>query len=141
MVTEAPIHIRADARPSRLAVRFAVLRSDSQCCGQQRCLLDGIGPDQVWVRAVIVMREDDAQAGDTAPVDIRVSGNGVLADVAGGLSDDLEQSLSGAQQHLVGRAIGTAQGNHCGQYVARIKDVGDPLVVAAGPTRTASRRM
>jgi len=87
------------------------------------------------------MREEDAQAGDAAPVDIRVSGSGVLADVAGGLSDDLEQSLSGAQQDLVGRALGTAQGNNRGQLVARFEYVGDPLVVAAGHTRTASRQM
>ena len=36
IATEAHIHIRADA--DRRA-----WRSDSQCCGQQRCLLDGIG--------------------------------------------------------------------------------------------------
>lgn len=58
-----------------------------------------------------------------------------------GVDTDLAHPIIVLRKCRAKRAIGTAQGNHCGQFVARIKDVGDPLVVAAGHTRTASRRM
>lgn len=90
---------------------------------------------------MIVIGEHDSETGDAAPLHIRMKSDGFLADIVCCFADDFGESLGGTKEDAVRRTAPSSQRDYRAQFIARVEDVGNALVVTARLTGTASRRM
>lgn len=98
-------------------------------------------PDLTGIDAVIVMREQDPQRRDVAPIDLRVPGFELVGQRRARLADDLQQAFCSADVQGSSEECRAPVSDNERKLIGRIENVGDPLVVRSTHRGRASRRM
>jgi integrase len=125
------------------AARLAesIVAGRSQVRGQSRYLASRDDPYLVRVDAMVVVRENDAQADDVAPWHFRMLGPEFVGQRVGRFSDDLQQALRRQLPEPVLVPCIAPDLRDVHDLVGSIKDVLYPLFVAAAHRSTDSARM